>query len=572
MPNISVKGEISIVLSGEAGQGIQTVEVILTRLLKRSGFHVCATKEFMSRVRGGSNSTEIRVSSVRVDAYIDRIDLLIPLDPDISRLRGRIGPDTLVIGEAAELDKDIHVLDVSFNKTAEELGNRVFSNTIASGALLALFGIELFLLEQDVRKRFSKKSEDILNKNIEAAHRGYELGKKWIADGIINIDISRSSVPEDEILISGSEAVGLGALAGGCNFIASYPMSPGSGVLHFLAGQSNNFPIAVEQAEDEIAAINMGIGAWYAGARAMVTTSGGGFSLMCEGLSLAGMVESPMVIHIGQRPGPATGLPTRTEQGDFDLALYGGHGDFVRAIFAPGNLDEAYRLSAYAFQVADEFQVPVFILTDQYLLDSYYNIPSLSTEPVQTKQFIEKTSSDYARYHHTPGGITPRGVPGYGEGVVCADSDEHDETGHITESAEVRRKMMDKRLARLKPMTESALPPEIIGPKDFDTLIVGWGSVRNTVAETLKRLNLPKLAFAHYQQVFPLSPEGEAYLKRAKKLILVENNATGQFGALIKRMYGIEFDASVLQYDGFPFSPENLTVRIGDILGNGGKK
>ncbi|OHD54789.1 MAG: 2-oxoacid:ferredoxin oxidoreductase subunit alpha [Spirochaetes bacterium GWF1_51_8] len=572
MPGINVDNEISIVLSGEAGQGIQTVEIILTHILKNSGFHVFATKEYMSRVRGGSNSTEIRVSSARVDSYTDRIDLLVALDPDITRLSGRIGKDTLVVGDASKIGKGYNIVDTVFEKLAEPLGSAVYSNIIAVGALLALFGIGTTPLEEYIRKRFGAKSEDILDKNFQAAKIGNTLGTKWRGEGTVGIGFSPRDGLADEILVSGAEAVGLGALAGGCNFVSSYPMSPGSSVLHVLASLSNDFPLIVEQAEDEIAAINMGIGAWYAGARAMVTTSGGGFALMSEGVSLAGMVESPMVIHIGQRPGPATGLPTRTEQGDLDLAMFAGHGDFARAIYAPGSLADAYSLAALAFDTADKYQIPVFILTDQYFLDSYYNIKPFDPKTGMTEPYLEKTDEDYKRYRLTPGGISPRGIPGYGDGFVRADSDEHDEEGRITESAEVRRKMVEKRHARLGPLSENAIPPELIGPSGYETLIVGWGSTRNIVRETLEKLARPKLAFAHFKQVCPLPPSALDILERAKKLILVENNAAGQFGALLRRNHGIEFDHKILQSDGFPFSPENLAVRLEEIIGKGGGK
>jgi len=215
----------------------------------------------------------------------------------------------------------------------------------------------------------------------------------------------------------------LGAIAGGCSFISTYPMSPSTGVWIFLTQHSKEFDIITDQSEDEISAINMAIGAWYAGARGMVATSGGGFALMVEGLSLASMIETPVVIHLGQRPGPATGLPTRTEQADLEFVLHAGHGEFPRIILTPGTMEDAFNLSQRAFDLADKYQVPVFILTDQYFLDSYYNLPSLNLSDIRNQSHVVKTNKEYKRYQLTENGISPRGIPGYGEGLVSVDSD-----------------------------------------------------------------------------------------------------------------------------------------------------
>ena len=230
-----------------------------------------------------------------------------------------------------------------------------------------------------------------------------------------------------ELLLSGSDAISLGALAGGCDYVCGYPMSPSTSVLEKMAAYAKKFDIIVEQVEDEIGVVNMALGAWYAGARALVTTSGGGFALMCEGISLGGMIESPLVLHLAQRPGPATGLPTRTEQGDLDMVLYAGHGDFPRIILAPGTLADGFTLTQKAFNLSAKYQVPVFILTDQFFVDSRYNTPVFDTGDLKVEKHIVKTDKDYKRFSLTKNGISPRGIPGYGSGNVCADSDEHDE-------------------------------------------------------------------------------------------------------------------------------------------------
>ncbi|HTY13428.1 MAG TPA: 2-oxoacid:acceptor oxidoreductase family protein, partial [Candidatus Omnitrophota bacterium] len=312
-----MNGELSIVLSGEAGQGVQTVENVLTRVLKLSGYHVFATKEYMSRVRGGCNTTSIRVSSSPVAACVDRIDILVPLSKERTKhLARRISPGTVVLEGFA-------------------------TNTEAIGALSAIIGVDKELVRAELKKRFSSKGEQVVVSNLAAGDAGYEKGVELVSSGRVRAKLVPDPRVKDAIVISGAEAIGLGALAGGLNFISAYPMTPSTGIFTFLSQNAAETGIISEQAEDEISAINMAIGAWYAGARAMVTTSGGGYDLMQEGLSLAGMLETPVVISLGMRPGPATGLPTRTEQGDLDLALYSGHGEFPRAIFAPGSIEQA---------------------------------------------------------------------------------------------------------------------------------------------------------------------------------------------------------------------------------------
>jgi 2-oxoglutarate ferredoxin oxidoreductase subunit alpha len=343
-------------------------------------------------------------------------------------------------------------------------------------------------------------------------------------------------------------------------------MSPSTGVLSFLAKHAGDFGIVAEQAEDEIAAINMGLGAWYAGARAMVTTSGGGFALMTEGLSLAGMLESPMVIHLAQRPGPATGLPTRTEQGDLELALYAGHGEFPRIIFAPGTLDEAFYLTQMGFNLADKYQVPVFVLTDQYLMDSYYNTTAPNLSKVKNQRHSVRTTKDYKRYEFTDNGVSPRGVPGFGEGLVAVDSDEHDTQGHITEDLDLRIKMVDKRLKKGESLRQDILPPEFTGPENYKILVVCWGSTYNILAEAVRNIGRKDLGILHFRQVYPLPDETVDYLYKAQKTIIVENNATSQFAKLIKLQTGFDIEEKILKYNGLSFYVEELMEKLEEIL------
>jgi len=566
------KDDLSIVLCGQAGQGIQTVEYLLTRIFKLAGYNVFATKEYMSRIRGGTNSTEIRISSGPVRASVNRIDILIPLNQGaIQHVEKRISPQTIILAEKETIGDDFDqtrhkFIDVPFTRVASEIGNKIYSNVVAVGTIAGLLGIELQTVSKYVKQFFSAKSDDVVQKNLAAAKEGFNLGTGLVNSSKIKFDIRNDVNVKDQILLSGTEAVALGAIAGGCNFISAYPMSPSTGVLVFLANQAKDFDIIAEQAEDEIAAMNMAIGAWYAGARAMVTTSGGGFALMIEGLSLAAMLESPIVIHLAQRPGPATGLPTRTEQADLELALYAGHGEFPRIVLTPGKIEDAFYQTQKAFNLADKYQVPVFILTDQYFVDSYYNTVCLDLSDTKIEKHIVKTDVDYQRYKLTENGVSPRGIPGFGEGLVTVDSDEHDEAGHITEDLDLRTEMVDKRLRKLELLKNETIPPELVGPEDYKNLVVCWGSTYDIVREAVKKLGRDNIAFLHFKQVYPLPNETSNYLQKAQKTIIVENNATSQFAKLIKLHTGIDIKDKILKYNGLSFYVEELAEKLNELL------
>lgn len=565
------KTGISIVLCGQAGQGIQTVERLLTRILKKAGFNVFATKEYMSRVRGGMNSTEIRVSEKPVNAFINRIDILVPLNKGcVKHLQERISSETVILGEkeicGSEVQDEIRFIDVPFTKIASGFGNKIYSNTVAVGALTGLLGLKSETTLNSVRQFFSEKSDEIINKNLEAAGNGYEATVKIAKSSNMKLNVRDDSVVNNQILINGAEAIGLGAIAGGCNFVSSYPMSPSTGVLVFLAQNGRNFGIIAEQAEDEIAAINMAIGAWYAGARAMVTTSGGGFALMTEGLSLAGMLETPIVIHLAQRPGPATGLPTRTEQADLELAVYAGHGEFPRIIFAPGTLEDGFYLTQKAFNLADKFHVPVFVLSDQYFIDTYYNTERFDLKNCNIEKHFVETSKGYRRYELTESGISPRGIPGFGRGLVCVDSDEHDQEGHITEDLELRTKMVDKRLKKLGLIKEEIMPPKLIGLDDYKNLVICWGSTFNIVSEAVNNLDRRDTSVLHFSQVYPLHNDIVNLLSKANKTVMVENNATGQFSRLLRIHADIKVDHRILKYNGLSFASDELAQKLDSIL------
>ncbi|MBN2040389.1 MAG: 2-oxoacid:acceptor oxidoreductase subunit alpha [Spirochaetes bacterium] len=571
MNSIQLNNDMSIVISGEAGQGLQSIEQIMSNLAISSGYNVFTYSEFMSRIRGGNNSTEIRISSKRITSYVDRIDIFIPMCKGaMFRFKGRIAKETIIIGDVSHIDemyKDAYrIIYIPLLKIMKELGGNTYINSLIIGFISNLLGSTFDSAIKTIEKRFKNFGEEIINNNMEAVKTGFELSCEIIEADKFCIQIEKTEDVKNNLILYGYEAIGLGAIAGGCNFISSYPMSPSTGVFTFLAKNAETFGIIVEQAEDEISAINMGLGAWYAGGRAMVTTSGGGFALMAEALSLAGAIESPMVIHIGQRPGPATGMPTRTEQGDFLTALYSGHGEFPRIIFAPGDKEDGIRLTHQAFNMADKFQTPVIILTDQYFMDSSNNMNDFGITGLKAEKYFEITDDKYARYKFMGNGISPRGIPDHGRGIVRVDSDEHDENGYLTEDFNVRKNMVNKRIKKMESIKQETIPPAQSGSNHYKYAVVCWGSVRNTAEEAIAAIARNDIACFSFTQLYPLYNGTADLLKSAEKLIIIENNATSQFGTFIKQETGIEFDHKILKYNGMPFSVEEITAEINKAL------
>ena len=553
----TARPDISIVLAGEAGQGIQSIETILVTLARAKGYHVYATKEYMSRVRGGINSTSIRISASPVDALLDRIDIAIPLSPaGLPHLKKRIAKNTALIVDGSLFPlKTRGMIDIPLAAIANEVGGAIYSNTIAAGVICAIIGVDEGAAESFVADIFAAKGEDVAAKNKLAIKRGFDAGRG------IALSFRLAPPPKKKggaITLAGADAVALGALAGGCDYVCGYPMSPSTSVLERLAAYSQRHDIIAEQVEDEIGVVNMALGAWYAGARALVTTSGGGFALMGEGVSLAGMIESPLVVHLAQRPGPATGLPTRTEQGDLNLALHAGHGDFPRIILAPGTLEQGFTLTQRAFSLADRFQVPVFILTDQYFIDTYYDTKRFKPAATGNDRSIVMTEASYKRYSAARNGISPRGIPGFGKGVVCVDSDEHDECGHIVEDAETRILMADKRMRKARAEVRAAIRPTYVGEKNAANLVVTWGSTFTIARAALISLGRRDTALVHFPWVYPLPAGTAKILREAERIVAVENNMTGQFADLIERETKLPIASRVLKYDGRPFSVEEL--------------
>jgi 2-oxoglutarate ferredoxin oxidoreductase subunit alpha len=370
------------------------------------------------------------------------------------------------------------------------------------------------------------------------------------------------------MMMQGNEAIALGAISAGVKFYSFYPMTPATSVGLTLAKWADKMGLVVEQAEDEIAAINMALGASYAGAPSMVGTSGGGFALMVEGVSLAGMTETPVVIVVAQRPGPATGLPTRTEQADLQFVLYAGHGEFPRAIFAPGTVEECFDLTRKAFFLAEKYQGPVFILTDQFLSDSYRSVAPFDVAnlpPVQVPLNPVPGPRPYRRYAVTENGVSPRLLPGMSEHLVVAGSDEHTEDGHLTEDLTVRQQMADKRLRKAEGIRGEVIPPELKGDRNPDLLLVTWGSSKGSVLEAASHLRSggKKTATLYFPQVWPLLQEQFlSDLQGARRVVSVEGNATGQLARLIRQESGFEIKDRVSRYDGLPITPEFILRQL----------
>ena len=547
---------LNILIGGEAGQGLVTVGEILARSLVRAGYYILVTQSYMSRIRGGHNTFAIRVSKEEIFASQETVDLLVALDDLTLTLhekelspRGRIVAD-----QGCGADEKI-CLKVPFG----HLASNQYSNVAALGVISDLIGLNGEVVRRTLEDFFGKKKPGVAEEN----RRVLEEAMRWArSQPPFTGKLPPVSNPAPRMMMQGNEAIALGAISAGLKFYSFYPMTPSTSVGLTLVKWAGKMGLVVEQAEDEIAAINMALGASYAGAPSMVGTSGGGFALMAEGVSLAGMTETPVVIVVAQRPGPATGLPTRTEQADLHFVLYAGHGEFPRAIFAPGTVEECFHLTRKAFFLAEKYQGPVFILTDQFLSDSYRSVAPFDVANLPAVQVALNPlpgSARYRRYALTPNGVSPRLLPGMSEHPVVAGSDEHTEDGHLTEDLSVRKEMADKRLRKEEGIRDEVIPPELKGDRNPDLLLVTWGSSKGAVMEAASQLRSGgrKTAILYFPQVWPLVQEQFlSALQEARRVVSVEGNATGQLARLIRQESGFEIKDRVSRYDGLPITPE----------------
>ncbi len=569
--------DYTIKIGGEAGQGVQTIGDSLGRVFARAGYRVFSHQDYESRIRGGHNFFQIRLSDKPISSSRGRIDIVVALDKaSIANNLGSLADGGIIVYDSASL-KEKHdaasFLDVPFADLAtRDGGSRIMANTVATGAVLGILGMDLSIFFQVIGELMEKKGDKTVQENQRAAERG----RDFAATNCHECAFKTPALGRPHLLIDGNSAIGLGAVLSGCRFYSAYPMTPSTGILNYMAGKSREFGIVAEQAEDEIGAINMAIGASYAGVRSMIGTAGGGFALMVEGVSLAAMTETPVVIVVGQRPAPATGLPTRTEQGDLLFVLHAGHGEFPRLLFAPGSPEQALYLTNKAFDLAYKYQIPAFILSDQYLADSQWTYPGFDLsrivyEDYRLRDHDPEGSGDYKRYAYTDSGVSPFAIPGRSRGLVVEDSDEHDEGGHLTEDGVTRKRMVEKRLFKKLPRLRAEIaPPALYGDPEAETVVAGWGSTLGVLKEAIDKVGHPgKIALLHFSEISPF-PGTDAFdymgvLKRAKRTICVENNGTSQFARLVRMETGHAFTSTINRYDGRPWLLETL---IGELDGN----
>jgi len=570
--------EYTLRIGGEAGQGLQTIGGALAKIFSRTGYHVFTHQDYMSRIRGGHNFYQVRFSDQKVSASREGIDILLALDlntieihKESVRNEGFILYDSEFAKKKFEESKFI---DIPFRRIALDVGkNSVMANTVATGAVLGLLDLGLEAFKNTLRLTFSEKGDEIIQKNIACAEAGYNYAHSNCSQ-CQAFEIHEPEVKTRLMLITGMHAIGMGTIMSGCKFYSAYPMSPSTGIMEYLASRAEEYNLVVEQAEDEIAAINMALGASFAGARAMTGTSGGGFSLMVEGLSLAGMTETPLVIAEMQRPGPATGLPTRTEQSDLLFILNAGHGEFPRVIFEPGTPKQAFYLTNRAFELAEKYQIPVFIQSDQYLAESEWTYENFDLENLIYNDYRMREKDlegvdIYKRYKYSDTGISLLAVPGEsGKHLVVADSDEHDEEGHIIEDSETRIKMVQKRLLKKLPLIKKEIEaPLLYGDSSPKIVFVGHGSTYGVIKEVVDTISKDrKVSMMHFSQIYPFSERDRfdyvETLENADTTICIENNATGQFAKLMREETGFEFTHQITKYDGRPFTIENLKEEL----------
>lgn len=569
--------DYTIRIGGAAGQGLQTIGGLLTKLFSRSGYHVFTHQDYMSRIRGGHNYYQIRFANKEIMSSREKVDILIALDANtIDVHKESLNDYGIIAYDSGHIKKSFdsnEFLDIPFDEIAmKDGGDIITSNTVAVGAVLGMLGMELSLFEEIISEILYKKGEDVINSNRNAAKAGYSYAVNECTECRFTVS---SEKRESLMLINSSQAVGLGSLVSGCKFYSAYPMTPSTGIMIYLASKAKEYGLVVEQAEDEISAINMALGASFGGVRAMTGSSGGGFALMVEGVSLAEITELPIVIAEVQRPGPATGLPTRTEQGDLLFVLFTGHGEFPRVVFAPGSPEQAVYLTNRAFEISEKYQIPVFIMSDQYLADSEWTFRGLDINRLvyndyRLRETELKAQSSYKRYAYTETGVSPLAVPGVSKHLVVVDSDEHDEEGHIVEEADIRINMVEKRLSKKLPLIRKEMePPLFYGKENPEVVLVGWGSTYGVIKDAVDHLSdSHNLAMLHFSDLypFPLTDKFDfmKVLKEAKFTISIENNASGQFAYFMKAETGYDFHASIHKNDGRPFILEGL---IGEING-----
>ncbi len=570
-------------IGGEAGFGIMSSGIMLARTFSRAGYHVFAINEYPSLIRGGHNVITVRIATTPFEALNRDVHVLVALNAEtVTRHKDELGDGTIVLYDPqdhewqdTDFPKKVTRIALPLRKIVVDLkSDTVMRNTIALGATIALLGTPFENLQSVISDQFGRKGKEVVDQNVAIAKAGYEY-IKTNAGSIDSVHLAPGTIKEKQLIINGSEAVGVGAVRAGLKFAAIYPMTPINSLITFLANHAKEFGVVYKQPEDEIAGINMAIGASVAGVRSMVATSGGGYALMVEGTALAGMVEAPVVIDMGMRVGPATGMPTYTEQGELQFIIHAGHGEFARIVLAPSDGKEAYTETIKAFHLADKYQTPVFVLTDKYINESNWCVKDADFRgevKIDRGKIADTTSwpenESFKRYDTSaPDGVSPRTFPGTKHGQYFANSYEHDDTGHMTEDAGKRSLMALKRLKKLAAMEADVEPPTLYGDKNSEITFVSWGSSRGPILEALKTSNFKiknqTANLIHFTWMYPFPGKlVTEMLSGAKRIIDVEQNATGQLASLIREHTGILITEKMLKWDGRPFFPEEIIEKV----------
>jgi len=569
-------------IGGEAGDGIDSTGKIFAQALSRAGRHVFTSKDFASRIRGGYTAYKVRTSVDDVQSVVDRLDLLVALTQrTIDENLDELHENSAIIydGERsweAEVPDEMHAVDVPLKSLAEDAGGAIMRNVVALGAACELADFPIENLDESLEKRFGDKGEKIVENNKEAAR----LGKRYVQDeyGTLSdedFDYELECTDSDYVLLNGDEAIGMGAIAAGCRFYAGYPITPATDVMEYLTGRIEHFGGHVVQAEDELSAINMALGAARAGARSMTATSGPGIDLMTETFGLVATSETPLVICDVMRSGPSTGMPTKQEQGDLNMALYGGHGEIPRFVVAPTTIDECFWKTVEAFNLAEKYQVPVYLLadlsmavTEQTFEPDAFDMDAVEVDrgKVVDEDEVDAWLDDQGRFTPhavTDDGISPRAFPGTVDGAHMSTGLEHNELGRRTEDTDVRTEQVEKRQRKVETAKErEAWNVREYGNPDADTLVVSWGSNEGALVEALDILDEEgvDVRVLSVPYIYPRPDLSEA-VEAAEQTIVVECNATGQFADLIEHDV-LERVNRVNKYDGVRFKADELAADI----------
>ena len=551
--------QLDFLVGGPAGTGIESVAKSVALAFVREGLRVHAVSEYANVIRGDHSFSSVHVAGQTPLSHTRRYDLFLAMDArSVAEHAAEMREGGIIVCDAekekkiAEIDipKGVHLLNVPMAALAREAGLALAANVVGVGACFALLERDNGKMRSVLETLFTRKGAEIVAKNHAALRAGMDAVEQNPDAPRLPFSLEGDGTPR--ALLAGNEAICLGLLKGGLTFLAAYPMTPGSTVMTTLAAEARRYEIAVLHAEDEIAAVNMAVGAAYAGARSATSTSGGGFALMGEAVSLAGQMEVPLLIVNAMRPGPSTGLPTRTAQGDLRMAMHAGQGDFPRIVVAVGDHEEAARLSAKALEMAEEFQVPVILLTEKYLADAYRDVPlDFCADISSERKSIEASpAEDYLRYHTgAKNGVSPRALPGTPLGAHTATSYEHNQKGKGEEDPAAVQEMMEKRWRKLEAIRTQLPPPAEFGPRSAPITLVGWGAMKPLLLAAQQELQKSgtEARVVHFSWLSPLPHGTKEALKTSGKVLLVEGNQSGQLEGYLRECGVLDGDIPALR-------------------------